>query len=100
MLGLNGGARENWPRIGLEAMAAGVPIVAQNQWGWKEMIVHGKTGFLCDSDADFKFYLAKLARDERLRRCVIDAAAEHVRKLADPQEIGRQWIELFESLGA
>ena len=26
MLGLNGGARENWPRIGLEAMAAGVPI--------------------------------------------------------------------------
>ena len=44
MLGLNGGARENWPRIGLEAMAAGVPLVAQNQWGWREMIVDGADG--------------------------------------------------------
>ena len=28
-LPINGGARENWPRVGLEAMAVGVPIVAQ-----------------------------------------------------------------------
>ena len=27
-------------------MAAGVPIVAQNDWGWREMIEHGVTGFL------------------------------------------------------
>ena len=29
MLGLNGGAPENWPRIGLESMAAGVPLVCR-----------------------------------------------------------------------
>ena len=29
LVGLNGSARENWPRIGLEAMAAGVPLVCQ-----------------------------------------------------------------------
>ena len=44
LLPVNGGARENWPRAGLEALATGVPIVAQNLWGWREMIDHGETG--------------------------------------------------------
>ncbi|MBC7338225.1 MAG: glycosyltransferase family 4 protein, partial [Clostridia bacterium] len=35
LMPVNGGARENWPRVGLEAMAAGVPIVTQNQGGWR-----------------------------------------------------------------
>ena len=68
MLGLNGGARENWPRIGLEAMAAGVPLVCQNQWGWKEMITDGQTGFLTGSDEEMAFRLAQLAYDEDLRQ--------------------------------
>src|SRR5690606_21151917 len=32
LLPINGGARENWPRAGLEAMALGVPVVAQKNW--------------------------------------------------------------------
>ena len=74
MLGLNGGARENWPRIGLEAMAAGVPLVCQNQWGWKEMIQDGVTGLLADSDEEMAFRLAQLAYDEDLRQAIIDAS--------------------------
>ncbi len=100
MIGLNGGARENWPRIGLEAMAAGVPLVVQNLWGWREMIRHGETGFLCDNDQDFAFYLALLARDEGLRLRIADNARSAVEQLADPAVIGRQWQQLFESLEA
>ena len=74
MLGLNGGARENWPRIGLEAMAAGVPLVCQNQWGWKEMIEDGQTGFLTNSDEEMAFRLAQLAYDEDLRQAIIERA--------------------------
>ena len=54
---VNGGARENWPRAGLEAMAAGVPIVAQNDWGWREMIEHGVTGFLGGDDCELADYV-------------------------------------------
>jgi hypothetical protein len=100
MIGINGGARENWPRIGLEAMAAGVPLVVQNLWGWREMLVHGETGFLCDNDQDFAFYLALLARDEELRQKIARNARQAVERLADAATIGRQWQTFFESLTA
>lgn len=74
MLPVNGGARENWPRAGLEAMAAGVPIVAQNEWGWREMIEHGVTGFLGSCDEELAHYAALLAYDEKLRLRIAHAA--------------------------
>ena len=98
MLGLNGGARENWPRIGLEAMAAGVPIVAQNQWGWKEMLIDGQTGFLANSDEEMAFRLAELASDEDTRAAIIQRARARVHDLACPERIGKQWTRLFSSL--
>lgn len=58
MFPINGGARENWPRSGLEAMASGVPVVAQNDWGWQEMIEHGVTGFLGNDDCELAHYAA------------------------------------------
>ena len=100
MIGINGGARENYPRVGLEAMAAGVPLVVQGLWGWREMVEHRKTGFLCDNDQDFAFYLALLARHEELRMEIAGNARAAVERLADPMTIGRQWRELFESLAA
>jgi len=100
MLSINGGARENWPRIGLEAMAAGVPLVVQNQWGWREMVRHGVTGFLCDSDQELAYYTAQLAYDERKRLVMAEAARAHVERLADPETILAGWRQLFDSLGA
>ncbi|MGO9114403.1 MAG: glycosyltransferase [Thermoguttaceae bacterium] len=99
MVGLNGGARENWPRIGLEAMAAGVPLVCQNQWGWREMIEDGVTGFLTRDDEEMAFRLAQLAYDEDLRQTIVALARAHVCDLACPERIGRQWHQLFASLG-
>jgi glycosyltransferase involved in cell wall biosynthesis len=98
MVGLNGGARENWPRIGLEAMAAGVPLVVQNQWGWREMIEDGQTGFLVDNDEQMAFRLAQLAYDEALRVAILERARAQVRDLACPQRIGAQWRQLFSGL--
>ena len=95
LLGLNGGARENWPRIGLEAMAAGVPIVAQNAWGWREMIIDGETGFLAADDEQMAYRLAQLAYDDDLRRYMIAESYDYLRELADPERIGRQWREVL-----
>lgn len=97
MVQVNGGAGENWPRSGLEAMATGVPIVVQNQWGWQEMLVHGVSGFLCDNDAQLAFHAARLAVDEDLRLRVAANARERVEKeLAAPEEIWDGWQKMLE----
>jgi len=103
LLPINGGAKENWPRVGLEAMAAGVPIVAQNEWGWREMIEHGITGYLGSdasggNDGELKFYAALLAYDETLRMQIAEAARARVEQLADPGPITDDWNRLFETV--
>ena len=77
MVQVNGGAGENWPRSGLEAMAAGVPVVVQNQWGW-QMIIHGQTGYLCDTDEELCYYTAKLAHEEEHRLEMVGRARQRV----------------------
>jgi len=98
-LPVNGGARENWPRVGLEAMAMGVPVVAQNKWGWKEMVQHGVTGFLGDTDEELAHWVATLAYDEDLRMKVVRAARNRlVDDLANPNRLWGCWQKLFEQL--
>ena len=65
---ISGQAVENWPRVGLEAMAAGVPVVAERRGGWPEMIRHAQSGYLCDTDDQFAYYTARLAYDEQHRQ--------------------------------
>ena len=99
LLPVNGGAKENWPRAGLEAMASGVPIVAQNQWGWPEMVEHGVTGFLGDCDEELAHFTAMLAYDEDLRtRIVHTAHRQLVEELANPETIWAGWQQLFSAV--
>ena len=99
LLPVNGGARENWPRAGLEAFATGVPVVAQNEWGWKEMIEHGVTGFLGNDDCELAHYAAVLAHDEKLRMEIVHNAYEKLKgELANPEEIWKSWNHVFESV--
>ncbi len=92
-----GATAENWPRTGLEAMAAGVPLVVDRRGGWCEMIRHGHTGFLCDTDDDFAYYTARLARDEELRMHVAyQARRELEQRLAEPTALAAEWGELLE----
>lgn len=99
LLPINGGARENWPRAGLEAMACGVPVVAQNSWGWREMIEHGVTGFLGSNDCELAHWAACLAHDEPLRQRIIRNARERlVEELANSEIIWQDWRETFEAV--
>ena len=99
LLPVNGGARENWPRAGLEAMAAGVPIVAQNEWGWREMIEHGVTGFLGNCDEELAHYAAMLAYNESLRLEIATNARRRLEtELANPNRIWEGWKQLFDGL--
>jgi hypothetical protein len=95
----NAAAVENWPRVGLEAMAAGVPLVVDAKGGWREMLRHGRTGYLCRTDDELAYYAARLAYDEGHRlRLAARARAALLAELADPHILWLQWRELFESL--
>lgn len=97
LLAINGGAAENWPRVGLEAMSAGVPIIAENEWGWREMIQHGKTGFLANNEQELAYYAAHLAMNEDLRlEMAANARQQLVSNLADPHETWCRWRRVFE----
>lgn len=101
LFAINGGAKENWPRAGLEAMSSGVPIVAQNEWGWREMIDHGETGFLGSDDRELAHFAAMLAHDENLRiRIALNARDRLETALAAPRVIWLAWKHLFASLTA
>ena len=100
MVHAGGQATENWPRAGLEAMAAGVPVIADNRGGWREMIRHGRTGYLCDTDDQFAYYTARLAYDEGHRTQIARQARFSLEtELANPETIWAGWRELFSGIG-
>lgn len=95
----NGGARENWPRSGLEAMAVGVPLIVQDQWGWREMVEHGITGFRFRHDLDAINCAVRLTQDEPLRQRIIHAARKIVsEEHANEERIWKGWETLLASL--
>lgn len=92
-------AAENWPRVGLEAMAVGVPVVADDRGGWREMIRNGETGFLCRTQDDFAESLNSLSRDPVACAGIARAARRDlVERLASSAAIGRAWLNLFSTL--
>lgn len=98
---ISGGAIENWPRVGLEAMSAGVPLVVENQGGWAEMIQHGITGFLCNGEDEIVEQIERLAREPRYRKTITEQARCSVEtELANPESWWCEWKELLAELSS
>lgn len=75
--------KEAFPRIVVEAMASGVPVLATSVAGVPEAVMDGETGLLVDPD-DFEAFVAalrRLATDPDLRRRYGMAAVERSRAL-------------------
>ena len=88
---------ENWPRVGLEAMAAGVPVVAERKGGWVEMLADGG-GILVDNAEHQAYEVARLAYDRQHRMGMIAGGRSRVEYLADPDVIWEAWKTLLEGL--
>lgn len=72
---------EGLPRSVMEAMAAGKPVVASKVRGNRDLVEHGRTGFLVEpGDVEgLAGYLETLARDESLRLSLGAAGREKVK---------------------
>lgn len=90
---------ENWPRIGFESMASGSVLIVDNRGGWRQMVDHGKTGWLCDHERDFIYYASKMAYEPHLRDDMAEAARQRGLELGGLEASTASWEEVFEAIG-
>jgi glycosyltransferase involved in cell wall biosynthesis len=70
---------EGRPQVMLEAMAAGLPIIASQLPAHTDLLAHGRTGLLCDSAESFAASLGRLENPDENQR-IGDAARLWVRE--------------------
>ncbi len=89
---------ENWPRIGFEAMASGCVLIVDNRGGWKQMVDHGKTGWLCNHERDFIYHASKMAYEPNLRDDMAAEARERGLLLGGLEQSCSSWAEVLEEV--
>lgn len=92
--------REGMPNVLLEAMASGLPCVATDIPGVKEVIASRENGMLVPpQDVDrLATALSKLMRDETLRHSLGSAARETILDSFSLHAMGKRYVDLFRSL--
>lgn len=75
-------SEDGFPMAPLEAMAVGIPVVAVNAGGPSEMIEHGRSGYLVESEDphDLARALECVTADEGLWRRLVEGGRERVRE--------------------
>ena len=84
----------------MEAMAAGVPVVASSIPPNRELVEHGQTGFLVDvgDAAGFAQFTAKLFADPQRAALLANTARDLIRARHDAATMVDRYAELYESL--
>jgi hypothetical protein len=85
---------EGLPIAVIEAMAMGLPVIASNVIGNKDLVEHGKTGFLIETDEDF-FKYVHLLEDVELRRSMGEAARIRVQELFNSTKNFKALVDLY-----
>jgi glycosyltransferase involved in cell wall biosynthesis len=82
--------------VTMEAMAAGLPVVAVNASGTRDIVEHGKQGFLVENDADaLAEGMERLLADPERRSRFSNSALKKARRF-DINELGKQLVSVYE----
>lgn len=93
---------EGAPYVPLEAMRAGVPVVATDVTGNRDVVVDGSTGLLVpvDDPAALAEAIVRLLLDPDLRRALGAAGRRDQAERFDLAAMGRSYTDLYRALGA
>lgn len=93
---------DNCPMVVLEAMAAGVPVVAARIGGVPDLIEEGLTGLFCNPDSaeSMASVVERLLNDTGLRVALRDTAKLTARERFHPNVIARRHVEIYRQIAA
>ncbi len=91
--------KEGIPRALMQAMAVGVPVVATDVKGTREVVVDGRTGHLValDDDVTLADRLRTLLDSAPLRAEMGARAVDHVRRHFDEEQVVRRLVDVYRS---
>ena len=91
---------DNCPMVVLEAMAAGVPVIAAKVGGLPDLIEEGKNGLFCDPlDArSMSGTLEKFLKDHSFARLLAARAKEQAAARFRPEVTARRHVEIYREI--
>lgn len=91
---------EGIPRCLMEATGAGIPVIASDIPGCREVVMSGETGLLSvPGDADDLYrQMRRLIDDEALRAQLAHAGAQHTRQRYSAEAMAVKYAALYQSL--
>lgn len=81
-----------------QAQYLGKPVCASPLQAYKEAIVDGETGFICDTPQDWEQRLLELRDNIVLRRSMGNAARESAQKSYSIDAVGGYWLHILSNL--
>jgi len=79
----------------LEALASGVPVVAMNKGGVRDVVTHGETGFLAEDYTEFADSIVRLCMDDEMRRTMAARGPTAARRFSWVSVLERH-LEIYE----
>ena len=94
------GEHQGCPNAVLEALAAGVPVVANDSGGTREQVIDGRTGILLRDrePATIAAGLARVLADAALARRLSDRGRAHVAQRFSMSRMAGAYLDLFETV--
>jgi glycosyltransferase involved in cell wall biosynthesis len=97
---LHAARKEAFGLVLIEAMAAGLPVIASKVGGIPDIVLHNKTGFLADpgNHTEFSKFISKLTFDKQMRCTFGKCAKEIALKKYSTTEYANSYVAIYKSL--
>ncbi|MBL8848894.1 MAG: glycosyltransferase [Planctomycetaceae bacterium] len=87
---------ENLPRVGFEAISSGCLLIVDDRGGWRELVIHKQTGFLCRDQREFVYYASRAAFEVEERRQMARNARDWLESEWGLARAQADWSEFFQ----